>query len=107
MINAEFVQVGAIIDYKVDNAVGYHEAVVIGDILGVTRKSGKKGDIVACDIEGVFRIKKKTGEEIKQGKACYFTTDGITGTKTGAEPKCISVENATSEQETILVKINA
>lgn len=107
MISAEFVQVGAIIDYKAENAVGYHEAVAIGDILGVTRKSGKKGDIVACDIEGVFRINKKSGEEIKQGKACYFTAEGITGTKTGAEPKCIAVENAAASQETILVKINA
>lgn len=68
MINAEFVQVGAIIDYKVDNAVGYHEAVVIGDILGVTRKSGKKGDIVACDIEGVFRIKKKQAKKLNKVK---------------------------------------
>lgn len=106
MINS-YVENGAMIDYVATKEVGYHEIVKIGDLVGITRKSAKKDEVVSCDVEGVFRLAKKKGEALKAGAVVYLSADGVTATK-GTEPKAgIVWANAAADDEIVHVKLNA
>lgn len=102
-----YVQSGVMIDYKATKETGYHEVVKIGDIIGITRKSAKKDEVVACSVEGVFRLSKKAGEALKAGTTVYLSADGVTATK-GTEPKAgIVWADAKADAKVVQVKLNA
>lgn len=104
----EFKQQGAIIRVKASKALLYHELITVGDIFAVTRSSADTGEVVACDVEGVFLLSKKTSEAITQGKKVYLDTTGvITATAGEGNPVGIAWSSETADSTTVEVKLNA
>lgn len=104
----EFKQQGAIIRVKASKTLLYHELITVGDIFAVTRSSADIGEVVACDVEGVFLLSKKTSEAITQGKKVYLDATGvITVTAGDGSPVGIAWSNETADSTTVEVKLNA
>lgn len=107
MANAVYRYVGTQINVVAAKEIGYHEVVAIGDILGVAKNSGAKGDLIACEVEGVFELPKKVGVALEQGTLAYLVGEEVT--KSGgpsAMPAGIVWEPAPAEATTVLVKLS-
>lgn len=101
----QYYEAGVKFDYTADAPVGYHEIVVVGALVGVTTKSAQAGETVACDAQGVYALKKKTGEAIEQGVKVYVADGEISAT--GTTVAGITWAKAIADDETVLVKLNA
>lgn len=101
----QFYEAGEKFDYTATAAVGYHEIVVVGTLVGVTTKSAEANETVACDCVGVYALKKKTGEAIGQGVKVYVVNGAISATGTVAAG--VTWAKAVESDETVLVKLNA
>ena len=106
----EFVQPGKIMDVKLSAAAEYHAVVAIDDdgMVGITRAAGAENDVVACDVEGVFRFGKNAGSAITAGTP--VTIDASTGkaaaTSSGYVSNGICFASAASADTVVEVKIN-
>ena len=105
----EFVQPGKIMNVKLSSAAEYHAVVAIGDdLIGITRAAGAENDVVACDVEGVFRFGKTAGSAITAGTP--VTVDTSTGkaaaTSSGYVSNGVCFADAASADTVVEVKIN-
>lgn len=110
----EFVQPGKQMNVKLGAAAGYHALVAIGDyMIGITRHSGAQNDVVACDVEGVFKFVKASGSALNQGTPVTVAADSdhdnaptATATSAGSTSNGVVWETAASAATEVLVKIN-
>ena len=104
---------GEQMNVKLAADAGYHALVAIGSyLIGITRASGKSGDVVACDVAGVFEFAKASGSAMTAGTPVTVAVDGTThvatavATAAGAESNAVVWEDAASAATSVLVKIN-
>lgn len=104
----QFVEAGEKFQYKATKAIGYHDIVVSGALVGVATKSAVANEIISCDAVGVYALDKTSGEAITQGAVVYVTTAGkITATAGSNTRAGVAWEAAVASDATVLVKLNA
>lgn len=103
---ARFYQKGEKFNYTCSAAVGYHEVVISGALIGIASKAGASGDVIVCEADGVFELTKAAGA-ITQGAQVYLDSDKKVTTTAEGNTLCgIAWAAAKSDDTTCLVKIN-
>lgn len=102
----QYYEAGTKFDYTATAPVGYHEIVVVGNLVGVTTKEAKENEIIACDAVGVYALKKASGAVIAQGAKVYVADGEISTTESGTYAG-VAWAAAVADDETVLVKLNA
>lgn len=104
----QFVEAGEKFEYKATKALGYHEVVVSGSLVGVTTKAAEINEVISCDAVGVYALAKKSGDVVAQGAAIYVSATGeATVTASGNTKAGIAWAAAAAGDATVLVKLNA
>ncbi len=96
------------LDYvnKTDKVIEANSIVDLKTRIAVTGTSINPNETGSIHVTGVYKIKKKEGEEITFAANVYFNaTDGITTTADGNTPAGCAAEDATAEAEYILVRL--
>lgn len=104
----EFKQAGKQINVTLAADTNYHAAVAVGSLIAITRASGKSGETVACDVEGVYEFAKASGSALNQGTPVTITvaTNTAAATAGGSTSNGVVWETAASSATSVLVKIN-
>ncbi len=72
MSAASFVQEGAAVDYTPESNVAAGTVVVQGDLVGITKRDIKAGDLGSLSVEGVFDVDKDPTATIAVGAKLYW-----------------------------------
>lgn len=114
MSKATYWQQGATLDYKntTNKPIDAGEIVTFGSRIGIAGTRIPAGEVGTLHVEGVYKMPKKSEEAITIGTSVFYTEDGITAESlaaSGATAAEVSIgyaaETATSDQDTILVKV--
>jgi len=89
---ADFVQDGKVIDVTLSADAAYHEAIVVGDRVGVVLAAGAANEVVPVAMEGVFMLPTEastlavgTAVSLANGKVVSGATSGtVAGFVAGA-----------------------
>ena len=113
MAVGDFKQAGEQMNVTLGATTAYHALVSVGDyMIGVSRKGGVSGDVVAVDVAGVFEFAKASGSALNQGTPVTVAVDGTThvatatATSAGSTSNGVVWETAASAATSVLVKIN-
>lgn len=87
---ADFVQDGKVIDVTLAANAAYHDAIVVGDRLGVVLAAGKATEVVPVAMEGVFSLPTEASSltvgavvYLVSGKIVSEISEGDTGITAG------------------------
>ncbi len=113
MAIGDFKQKGEQMNVTLGSTTAYHALVSVGSyMIGIARKSGVSGDVIAVDVEGVFEFAKASGSALNQGTPVTVAVDGTThvatatATSAGSTSNGVVWEDAASAATSVLVKIN-
>ena len=103
-----FIQNGETLDFVATKAVKSGDVVVLGDLIAIAITDVEKGEVGTGNVCGVWRVKAKQADDIKQGAVLYWSdTEGATLTAGANKRLGIAwIESGTSSAE-VDVKINA
>ena len=72
MSQAQFIHDGAAVDHTPDADVDAGTVVVIGDLVGITKRDIKAGTLGSIAVEGVFDVIKDSAVAITAGAKVYW-----------------------------------
>ena len=72
MSQAQFIHDGAAVDFTPDEDVAAGTIVVVGDLVGVTKRDIASGVLGAIAVEGVFDVIKDSAVSISAGAKVYW-----------------------------------
>jgi predicted RecA/RadA family phage recombinase len=72
MAEATYVQPGESIDYTPSTNVALGTVVVLGDLVGVTKRDIRANELGALALSGVFDVAKGTSEALAVGTTVYW-----------------------------------
>ena len=109
MTDAQFNQQGDAIDYvpSVDTAAG--AVVVQGDLIGVTKRPIKAGELGALALTGLYEMAKATGAgtDVTMGTILYWdeAAQQVTKTATGNKEFGKAVADASEDDTAVRVRL--
>lgn len=100
---------GKILPHTAAANIASGDVVLIGARIGIAVTDIANGAVGSLDTEGVFEIKKKSGDTFAQGAVCYWdnTNKEMTSTSSGNTAAGYAAAVAGSSATVMLVKINA
>lgn len=104
-----FIELGETINLVATKAIASGDVVFLQDLCGVAITDINKDELGALSVEGVWEIKAKAGDNIKQGQKVYWSDADKEVTITAASNKVIGIAWADCPATKTLarVKINA
>ncbi|MBX3422011.1 MAG: DUF2190 family protein [Pirellulaceae bacterium] len=105
---AQFVQQGEAIDYTPNADLSAGSVVVQGDLVGITKRDIKAGQLGAISVEGVFDIAKEPTAPIAAGAKLYWDAgnDQAVTTATGNKLLGKAVAAAGVNSATVRVRLS-
>lgn len=102
-----FIQNGETVDFQATKAVKSGAVVVLGDLIAIAVTDIAQNDIGTGLVQGVWRLKAKQADDIKQGEVLYWSeTEGATKTNTGNKRLGIAWCDSGTSSTDVDVKIN-
>lgn len=107
MEKAIYVQKGESIEYKNETSqlIEQGTVIVVSDRIGIAGCDIAPKMIGSLHLTGVFKIHKKSQNEIAMGKKVYFDNEGITE-ESGNVVAGFAIKKAAASDTSILVKID-
>ena len=108
-MQAQFVHDGKAIDYRPPADLPVGSVVVLGDLVGITKRAIKAGELGVLHTTGVFRLPKQTGanKAIIFGKKVYWhlNTNEVRDTANSGKLLGKSVQETGDDDADILVRL--
>lgn len=104
---AAYIQKGETIDIKATADTNAEDVVVLGNKAGVAACSGKKGELIAVAVEGVYKFSKEA-VAISAGDDLYYDAESGKVVKTATEAKVkvgFAVSDASASDSEVAVKL--
>jgi predicted RecA/RadA family phage recombinase len=105
MAHAQFIHEGAVVDYVPGADVPAGSVVVQGDLVGITKRDVKAGELGGLAVEGVFDIAKASADAITAGTKVYWKADDETVVTTASGNKLVGKAVATAGAGTTTVRV--
>jgi predicted RecA/RadA family phage recombinase len=108
-MQAQFIQDGSAVDLtpEIDIAVG--SIVIVGDLVGITKRDLKAGVLGSIAVEGIFDVPKDPSQAVAftAGQKVYVDTDGepLT-TATGNKYLGKAVQAAAADSDSVRVRLS-
>lgn len=107
---AAYIQKGETIDIKATADTNAEDVVVLGNKAGVAACSGKKGELIAVAVEGVYKFQKEA-VAVSVGDDLYYDAESNKVVKTVAEGKAkvkagFAVSDASATDTEVAVKLS-
>ena len=104
---AAYIQKGETIDIKATADTNAEDVVVLGNKAGGAACSGKKGELIAVAVEGVYKFSKEA-VAVSVGDDLYYDAESGKVVKTAAEDKVkvgFAVSDASANDSEVAVKL--
>lgn len=103
-----FIQNGETIDFTATKAVKSGDVIVLNDLIVIAVTDVENKATGTGIVGGVWRVKAKQADDIKQGAVLYWSdADGATTTAAGNKRLGIAWNESGTQSATVDVKINA
>lgn len=107
---AAYIQKGETIDITATTDTKAEDVIVLGNKAGVAACSGKKGDLIAVAVEGVYKFPKEA-VAVSVGDDLYYDAESGKVVKTVAEGKTkvkagFAASNASATDTDVAVKLS-
>jgi predicted RecA/RadA family phage recombinase len=108
-MQAQFIQDGSAVDItpEIDIAVG--SIVIVGDLVGITKRDLKAGVLGSIAVEGIFDVPKDPSQAVAftAGQRVYVDTDGepLT-TATGNKYLGKAVQAAAADSDSVRIRLS-
>jgi predicted RecA/RadA family phage recombinase len=108
-MQAQFIQDGSAVDLtpEIDIAVG--SIVIVGDLVGITKRDLKAGVLGSIAVEGIFDVPKDPSQAVAftAGQRVYVDTDGepLT-TATGNKYLGKAVQAAAADSDSVRIRLS-
>jgi predicted RecA/RadA family phage recombinase len=103
-MTTRFVQPGIVVNHIAAAAIASGDVVQMGKLTGVALASAAIGATVSVQIDGVFRVPKKSGDAFAQGDFVLFDAVAKNFKIGDGGPGCVAFEAAAAGATTCLVK---
>ena len=108
-MQAQFIQDGSAVDYTPDTDVTSGSIVIIGDLVGITRRDIKANTLGAMAVEGIFDVPKDPGQAVAftAGQKVYVDANGEPLTAaTGNKYLGKAVADAAADDASVRVRLS-
>jgi predicted RecA/RadA family phage recombinase len=108
-MQAQFIHDGKTIDYRPSTDLDAGSVVVVGDLVAITKRRIKAGELGVLHTTGVFRVPKQigAGKAIVFGKKVYWhlNTNEVRDTASGGKAMGKAVQETGDNDVDILVRL--
>ena len=103
-MTTRFVQPGMVVNHTAAAAIAAGDVVQMSKLTGVALTSAAIGAVASVQIEGVFRVPKKSGDALAQGDFVLFDAVAKNFKIGNGGPGCVAFEAAAAGATDCLVK---